>query len=817
MNQVKTEYPASITVFLSMVIILILSVVLVSLESARVVAVKSSMSMALSRSMDSILAEYYLPLFEEYELFGYYEKASDESASWTGIESRLLESMEYVVNPTRGKFTWGKSYYHLLPARLTDLQLNHVKTLDDYETDAYYRQVVDAMSISVIPDIISEFLGKVKQISEVAEEGNTICVQADTIQEMGEFDELILEWMELMDGIEIREGLAVILGKSRLATKDMFVKKYVSNPGSMVDVKMNHNKVYESIKHQYQDKYILYNPCIELVDAIVAQLKEKNELQILYHDTMLEWDRITKNVEDMDEDKEKEIVQVLSELEDKIQLLSESISSSQHLLLGKLSDIQLDLHECKQILEKSRMKLDELIHMQKQMKEKLERNETKNTSNIEDEISVEGTIYDDLDKIKNYAAQSDSSNPYYNFTSMKETVEHNYKLLNEEITYISMNEIVEDISYYESIRNILTKNQFTMGQYSIEHLQLDYSNFNWNVEKDNSIIRSIRKFFQNGIIDLVLEDIDTISKNQLAVSSVPSTDWNISHSSIFEGKALNIVSTLKKLNLGNLLGGTMDELLDTERFMSQSKEMLSSVMFQLYLNNYFKDYTIEKEPSSATITLPSVLNYEKEYISFGADNDRDNLISMIYTLFLIRFVVNVVSVCRNVKCNELAYATALTLVSFTGMVALVMATKIIILIAWSFVETLVDVAILLKGEKLSIYQKNSTHVLYTELITVSKKMILDKASRYKSKSKLCMDYDDYVNIIVFLQSKDTKRYYSMDLIQANIDYRYEEGFRLRRCMSRFDVSCQYHIDPLFALGSMFRNGLQCSEKLEQSY
>ena len=60
----------SITVFLSLILVLLFSFLMTTLEAARIQGAKAYLSMVSNLAGDSFLAGYYYPLFQDYRLFG---------------------------------------------------------------------------------------------------------------------------------------------------------------------------------------------------------------------------------------------------------------------------------------------------------------------------------------------------------------------------------------------------------------------------------------------------------------------------------------------------------------------------------------------------------------------------------------------------------------------------------------------------------------------------------------------------------------------------------------------------------------------------
>ena len=65
----KKQYSASITVFLSLIFVLVAALVLTIAESARTVSQKLYMQSALNSAMESLFSEFHRPLWENYRIY----------------------------------------------------------------------------------------------------------------------------------------------------------------------------------------------------------------------------------------------------------------------------------------------------------------------------------------------------------------------------------------------------------------------------------------------------------------------------------------------------------------------------------------------------------------------------------------------------------------------------------------------------------------------------------------------------------------------------------------------------------------------------
>ena len=65
----KKQFSASITVFLSLIFVLVAALVLTIAESARTISQKLYMQTALNSAMESLFSEFHRPLWENYRIY----------------------------------------------------------------------------------------------------------------------------------------------------------------------------------------------------------------------------------------------------------------------------------------------------------------------------------------------------------------------------------------------------------------------------------------------------------------------------------------------------------------------------------------------------------------------------------------------------------------------------------------------------------------------------------------------------------------------------------------------------------------------------
>ena len=115
--------------------------------------------------------------------------------------------------------------------------------------------------------------------------------------------------------------------------------------------------------------------------------------------------------------------------------------------------------------------------------------------------------------------------------------------------------------------------------------------------------------------------------------------------------------------------------------------ILDKLWLHYYIQNYFSDYTAEREKGAKE----KVLDYEMEYLLAGKESDTENLETVACELLGIREAMNFVTILKDAEKKSLALGIATAAVGFTGIAPLVKAVQIGILLAWAYVESVLDV------------------------------------------------------------------------------------------------------------------------------
>ena len=210
----------------------------------------------------------------------------------------------------------------------------------------------------------------------------------------------------------------------------------------------------------------------------------------------------------------------------------------------------------------------------------------------------------------------------------------------------------------------------------------------------------------------------------------------------------------------------------------------NDLVFQAYLFRKFGYYGEELEKS--------LLKYQIEYVIAGEDTDWKNLESVAKKLLLWREVANVIYIFSDSAKIAEAEAMAAALAAVTLQPALLVPVQYTILFAWAYVESLMDVRCLLKGEKVPLMKTSQDWKTgINSILDVKGSMSGGEEGQGRGLS-----YKDYLMVMIFLMDSETRTIRAMDIME--MDIRKTPGntnFRLDACFDTFkaqmSVSSRY--------------------------
>ena len=233
-------------------------------------------------------------------------------------------------------------------------------------------------------------------------------------------------------------------------------------------------------------------------------------------------------------------------------------------------------------------------------------------------------------------------------------------------------------------------------------------------------LAEIKRIKELGILGLVVKDADKISDKSVEKSELPS------------GRSLKKGNLeIEKVHQGAVADG----------------------IFQDYLLDCFGNMTNPKEDGG--------LSYQAEYILMGKNNDRENLKAVVHRLLLMREGVNFIYAVSNTEMRNQAGALALAIAGAAPIPGLVPALQAMLLLAWAYGESLLDVRTLLSGGRIPLVKDESTW-----------KLSLENLSRLTEVLEECdegggsgQNYVDYLRMLLFICGKSHYPMRALDMLE----------------------------------------------------
>ena len=280
-----------------------------------------------------------------------------------------------------------------------------------------------------------------------------------------------------------------------------------------------------------------------------------------------------------------------------------------------------------------------------------------------------------------------------------------------------------------------------------------------------------------------------------------------------EENPLDIVLQLKQNTLLSLVAGGSSEIsqnqVNLQESVSRRKNHIGTmavkdqigwyekVLVTEYLDRYFSNYLRPKENAA--------LSYEMEYLLCGEDSDAANLEGTINRLLLMREAANITAIVRDgTKRNE-AKTLAELLAGFSGNPAIILVVQCGIIAAWAYVESILDLRALLRGDKIALIKSDRQWTANTKNLLESLK---DDAKAINCENGLT--YKQYIKQFVITMGNQKLAYRMMDVMEQNIRaVSGNEAVRMDDMVCRIKSVEQYGASPLFArLSLLYPNMLK---------
>jgi len=208
--------------------------------------------------------------------------------------------------------------------------------------------------------------------------------------------------------------------------------------------------------------------------------------------------------------------------------------------------------------------------------------------------------------------------------------------------------------------------------------------------------------------------------------------------------------------------------------------IINDGFFHLYLQEHFTngaDFLAEGGQPGCW------LDYQMEYILAGKKSDIENLESVCSRLLAMREGINYTYLLTDDQKAAECEALATVLVGATMIAGLVEAVKQVLLLAWAFAESVVDVRMLLEGKRIDFWKSKKTWRL-----SLAGALELENSAvgTEDSGDAQGLSYEDYLNILLTLTAREKKTRRSLDVIEGVIRESSEnKSFYMDQCVDSF--------------------------------
>lgn len=780
----------SITVFLSLILTLLFSFLLTTLEAARIRGATAYATMITDLAGESALASYYYPLFQNYRLFGI--NSGDENGFFS--EEVLLDEIRKDAVCGLEKQTGG-----LLRFENTTVELSGYRTMlsegeREFLTQIRQQAVLDGASL------LLEELFSGEQLEEAGIVGEVYQRQEEALEATANVTKEVLRLMEQVDGIKMNRTGISFDSEGRMQANTAFVKQIAPMEMRAIRESYGNEEVYLTVA----DRFFRVDKAAEQVIDYLETITELNKKIAESEKKLAEYQ---KNLEALG-------IQIKAE--------TERLQQSQNPDSSALLQMQKSATELSMAAEKEQEALEEYQKQKKALLEVAEKEYKFIAQKIGEVIKVINQALDTVKEVKEKQQSAKLSVGVYEtfLKGLEEKLSKEvYSVFAKELNRMKLYAGLEKEGFsVATIQQSLLQNYriltgFTLKGFSTEYLGRIGEEMNaiaegmksyttrglWFTYGDivvaentwENVMGALGELLTTGILSFVGITGEEVSDCELNGKDLPSAGLE-------ENSLLGeLLSCIEKVN------GLLQDGIGTA-LQAAGNAMLDETVLELYSMKYFHSYG---EESSFT-----KLKYEREYLIFGAEKDKSNLLTMVLYLVAVRTLLCMVTILKQPERMAQLERLGAGITGFTGMPVLAAVVKYGVLLLWAVEEALVEVSALLQEKRIAVVGTGT--VSFEELFLIDKAAIAKKAKLLPEGKGAA--YSDYLALFSLTKKTKDKVYRAMDLIQENIRYRYKDSFRIRNIVTELDFVVKTEVVPLFDTGIFPENSysIMCVQKKE---
>ena len=208
---------------------------------------------------------------------------------------------------------------------------------------------------------------------------------------------------------------------------------------------------------------------------------------------------------------------------------------------------------------------------------------------------------------------------------------------------------------------------------------------------------------------------------------------------------------------------------------SDVDEITKKLLFHEYILKKFGN-AVEEEKEKRSLA------YEVEYLLEGKTSDQENLEAVLNKLLLIRMGLNFVYLQTDTAKQAEAGAMALALATAVALPMLEPVVKQVLLAAWAFGESVMDLRSLMSGKRVALVKTAENWQLSLSSLM---KMGTSEDTQEGADVTDGWDYKSYLRMLLFLENGDHLTMRTLDWVEQNLIY--EKGlafFRADACVTK---------------------------------
>jgi hypothetical protein len=767
----------AVTVFLSCILLIVIVFTCTVIDSTRIRVARLQSLRALRNATSSILANYDSQISDEYGMFMLEkEDYTSKIEEYAGASLEPDEDLPEMNRIYKKLYPNGDNKeFNLYDYNLTVTGVMPINNIVSKDTDYIKLQILEYMKYRAPLLAIEPILDKFKLITKSSKTTNYVKKKMEITNKASKIDDEYRELERLIDGINISK-------KGNINYEDFYVKGIISQKGisrnmcfkEIPNVAIRSRlqgtiyDIYDDI-NQLRDNMDYFNNCkTSMIETYKQLYYIRQEISELSNDDLSDdedqMEYLSECIETSNELNESFINQldIARGYKESIERCISNISNLSAYLTSNQSAVQVI-----EKIQKQGNKLKESI-------EQLEKDMKTEKDNIIEQTS--NAIEDELKDLKGKLAIEDNEDKTYtlvnNLIAIKDELENNIKVLSDNITYV--NEL-------KSMKNNLV-NHMIDGGFTPEESDILYSFINeietsdifkeqnsyTNSYNDKSYTQDFKRLLyqlENGLNNnystqnMIFNygDMESLSDSEKDKKDPRDEVTDATKDIEFNQEQQNISDKIDENNMPSILSSNSDyidlinnqdvDFYDEGNFTSKSLNIfgdiakrLESITYNLrdeiYIGEYilgnFKSAT-DNLPDASPLTLSNYskddhyLNNEVEYILRGSLDENINLKHVSSTILGIRFVMNYMHILTNANKRTLVMSIA---TSIAGWWTFGLGTYIVaalIMAAWSYAESCVDVKYLLQGEKVGFIKTSGDW--YTSLEGIANG-IIDEATDY---------------------------------------------------------------------------------------